>query len=93
MSGNINKIQMIKRMAVFHDFNWDSSIRDYGNNIAEFRKINIIYRRNYSGKTILSRIFRALETGVVSDKYENPEFSLLLEDSETAAIPAHSAKV
>jgi wobble nucleotide-excising tRNase len=83
MSGNINKIQMIKRMAVFHDFNWDSSIRDLGNNIAEFKKINIIYGRNYSGKTILSRIFRALETGAISDKYENPEFSLLLEDSET----------
>ncbi|MEB3733722.1 AAA family ATPase [Halopseudomonas pachastrellae] len=30
-------------------------------NIAEFKKINILYGRNYSGKTTLSRIFRALE--------------------------------
>jgi wobble nucleotide-excising tRNase len=87
---------MIKRMAVFHDFNWDSSIRDAGNNIAEFRKINILYGRNYSGKTILSRIFRALETGVVSDKYENPKFSLLLEDSETVtqdSLRAHDQTI
>ena len=39
MSGNINKIQTIKRMAVFHDFKWDSSIRDSDNNIADFKKL------------------------------------------------------
>jgi wobble nucleotide-excising tRNase len=96
MSGNINKIQTIKRMAVFHDFKWDSSIRDSDNNIADFKKINILYGRNYSGKTILSRIFRALETGVVSDKYENPEFGLLLEDSKTVtqdSLRAHGHTV
>ncbi len=83
-------------MAVFHDFKWDSSIRDSDNNIADFKKINILYGRNYSGKTILSRIFRALETGVVSDKYENPEFSLLLGDSRTVtqdSLHAHGQTV
>jgi len=61
MSGEIKKIESIRNMAVFKDFRWASSVRDGGNNIAEFKKINILYGRNYSGKTTLSRIFRALE--------------------------------
>ena len=32
-------------------------VRDDGNNVAEFKKINILYGRNYSGKTTLSRIY------------------------------------
>ena len=76
MSGGIKKIDLIKNMAVFQDFRWTSSIRDSGNNTAEFKKINIIYGRNYSGKTTLSRIFRSLETGSISDKYDSPEFQL-----------------
>ncbi len=76
MNGLIKKIDSIKNMAVFQDFRWASSLRDGGNNIAEFKKINILYGRNYSGKTTLSRIFRALETGSISDKYSTPEFLL-----------------
>jgi wobble nucleotide-excising tRNase len=68
-------------MAVFNDFRWASSVRDEGNNIAEFKKINILYGRNYSGKTTLSRIFRSLETGSISDKYSSPEFQLNLDGS------------
>lgn len=79
MSGEIKKIDSIKNMAVFQDYRWSSSVRDEGNNIAEFKKINILYGRNYSGKTTLSRIFRALETGFISDKYNSPEFQLSLE--------------
>lgn len=78
MTENIKKIHSIKKMAVFQNFNWDTTIRDSGNNIVEFKKINIFYGRNYSGKTTLSRIFRAIETGVISDKYENPEFSVAI---------------
>jgi len=76
MSGEVKRIESIKDMAVFQDFRWASSVRDEGNNVAEFRKINILYGRNYSGKTTLSRIFRALETGSVSEKYSSPEFQL-----------------
>jgi wobble nucleotide-excising tRNase len=84
MSGEIKKINSIKNMAVFNDFRWASSVRDGGNNIAEFKKINILYGRNYSGKTTLSRIFRALETGSLSDKYSSPEFHLSFDDGSTA---------
>ena len=46
----------------------------------DFKTINIIYGRNYSGKTTLSRIVRALETGSISDKYNNPEFKVVFDD-------------
>ena len=67
-------------MAVFQDFHWNSSVRDEGNNIVEFKNINVFYGRNYSGKTTLSRIFRGLETGIISEKYASPEFQLSFED-------------
>ena len=81
----IKKIDSIKNMAVFKHFYWESSVRDSGNNIAEFKKINILYGRNYSGKTTLSRIFRDLETGTISDKYDSPEFNLTFDDGSTAS--------
>ncbi len=80
MSGEIKRIDSIKNMAVFQDFSWSSAVKDKGNNVAEFKKINIFYGRNYSGKTTLSRIFRAMETGSISDKYTSPEFQLSFDD-------------
>lgn len=84
MGGEVKRIESIKNMAVFQEFRWASSVRDGGNNIAEFKKINILYGRNYSGKTTLSRIFRALETGSISDKYISPEFKLSFDDGSNA---------
>ena len=63
-------------MGVFNDFNWDNSVRDKGNNIVEFKEVNILYGRNYSGKTTLSRIFRALEKNEMPLKHENSQFSV-----------------
>ena len=84
MNNIVKKIDSITGMAVFQDFQWALSLRDGGNNIAEFKKINILYGRNYSGKTTLSRIFRALETGSISDKYISPEFQLSFDGGSTA---------
>lgn len=84
MSDPIKKIDIIKNMAVYENFQWSSSLRDGGNNIAEFKKINILYGRNYSGKTTLSRILRALETGWISDKYSSPEFQLTFDGGSNA---------
>ena len=36
MSVGVKKIDSIKNMAVFHDFLWALSVKDDGNNIAEF---------------------------------------------------------
>jgi hypothetical protein len=68
------KIKTIDNFAVFHGFDWDSTVRDKGNNVAEFKDLNIIYGRNYSGKTTLSRMFRSLEKGELNDKYSDATF-------------------
>ncbi|SHG48585.1 Wobble nucleotide-excising tRNase [Salegentibacter echinorum] len=78
----ITKFKRIKNLGVFKDFDWDKTVRDKNeDNIIIFKKLNILYGRNYSGKTTLSRIVRALETGQISDKYEDPECCISLEDS------------
>lgn len=60
----------------FRGLNWMKSIRDSGNNIQNFKRLNILYGRNYSGKTTLSRIFRALETGRIPLNYSSPSFTV-----------------
>lgn len=66
----------IPNFGSFKNFVWNNSIRDSGNIVAKFKKLNIIYGRNYSGKTTLSRIFRSLQAGILPDKYENPAFTV-----------------
>lgn len=91
----ITKFKSIKNLAVFQDFVWDDIVRD-GGNIALFKDINIIYGRNYSGKTTLSRIVRALEKGGISDKYENPEFHISIKDIADAThanLSSHGKKI
>ncbi|MDR2510935.1 MAG: AAA family ATPase [Bacteroidales bacterium] len=46
-----------------------------------FKQINILYGRNYSGKTTLSRIVRALETGALPPNYASPQFSVLWDNN------------
>ena len=83
----ITKFKSINNLAVFQNFAWDNSLRDEGNNIVSFKRINIFYGRNYSGKTTLSRIVRALELGDISDKYENPKFEVSIKDSPDFSFP------
>ncbi|MCW3076123.1 MAG: RloC protein [Bacteroidetes bacterium] len=92
----ITKFRTINNLAVFQNFNWDAALRDEGNNVILFKAINIIYGRNYSGKTTLSRIVRALETGNISDKYENPQFEVSIQgigDSTPNNLTAHGKKI
>lgn len=92
----ITKFKSINNLAVFQNFDWDSTIRDNGNNVVLFKPINIFYGRNYSGKTTLSRIVRALETGNLSDKYENPQFEVSITgvaDSTPNNLTAHRKKI
>lgn len=88
MSSSIIKMDSINNIAVYKDFQWSRSVRDEGNNIAEFKNINVIYGRNYSGKTTLSRIIRSAEIGALSDKYVTPEFKFSLSDGSN--ITQHS---
>ncbi|REG58583.1 wobble nucleotide-excising tRNase [Paraburkholderia sp. BL6669N2] len=92
----IEKID-VNHFGCFSDFTWNAEVRDPSNNIARFKKMNIIYGRNYSGKTTLSRIVRALETGSVSPRYAEPSFTITLSTgtvtSGTVSLQNHDVRV
>lgn len=60
----------------FSGLTWKKSIRDGGKTVQDFKRLNIFYGRNYSGKTTLSRIFRSLETGRIPVNYTTPSFTV-----------------
>lgn len=71
----ITKID-IQNFGLFSDYNWDSEVgSDPVRDI--FKKVNIIYGRNYSGKTTLSRIFRCVENGELHKDYNDAKFTIL----------------
>lgn len=76
----IKKIKSIGELGVFKGFDWDKEVLSGDGKVQNFGKINIIYGRNYSGKTTLSRILRAMESGSLSDKFENPAFCVAFAD-------------
>lgn len=84
----LKKIQHIRKLGVFDDFSWDSEVKNKGGAVQNFVDINIIYGRNYSGKTTLSRIARALETRTLSDKYGAPSFQLKFADNSDVTLAA-----
>ncbi|MCF6309614.1 MAG: AAA family ATPase [Sulfurimonas sp.] len=67
----------INNFGSFKNYIWNSSVTPD----CEFKDINIIYGRNYSGKTTLSRIFKCIENKSLHTDYKSPEFSFTLEDS------------
>ena len=73
----------ITRFGSFDGFQWKNAIRDApGNNVQSFKKLNIIYGRNYSGKTTLSRVFRSLEKGELPWRHDGASFAVRGEHGE-----------
>ena len=72
---------MIKKVDInnfgsFSEYSWDTTVsQDY-----TFKEVNIIYGRNYSGKTTLSKVFRCLEKKTLHADYDNPDFKVILDD-------------
>lgn len=60
----------------FSGLEWKKAVRDSGKNVKTFQRLNILYGRNYSGKTTLSRVFRALETGKLPTNYTGSSFTV-----------------
>lgn len=69
----INQID-IASFGSFQGLEWKKTVRDNGKNVKFFQRLNIIYGRNYSGKTTLSRVFRALETRKLPLNYVGSSF-------------------
>ncbi|ALH94655.1 AAA family ATPase [Acinetobacter equi] len=80
----IKKISEIKNFSIFKDFDWDTNLtyqnKQRQNEVYDFKDINILYGRNYSGKTSLSKIIRSLEKKQLPLKYDNPDFKIKLSD-------------
>ena len=60
----------IKKFGLYKDFTWHPVM------MKDFGQVNIIYGRNYSGKTTLSRIFDSISQGKIHDDYLDGEFDL-----------------
>lgn len=65
----------IRNFGSFSSFIWANQVTKDGQPV-DFKKLNILYGRNYSGKTTLSRLVRCLETGKLPSKFQNPDFSI-----------------
>lgn len=78
----INKISKLKNFGIFHEFSWKTEL-------PEFKKYNLIYGWNRSGKTTISRVFASCEKKCVFDKEkfkqypENGEFEIKTSDNST----------
>lgn len=92
----IRKIKSIANLGVFKGFDWDREVLGVDGKVRELKEINIIYGRNYSGKTTISRILRAMETGQLSDKFENPSFCVAFTDETQTTennLTSHGKKI
>ncbi|MBU1934784.1 AAA family ATPase, partial [Patescibacteria group bacterium] len=78
----ISKISKLKDFGIFHDFSWKTELSD-------FKRFNLIYGWNRSGKTTISRVFASCEKKCTYDKDkfkqypENGEFEIKTDDGTT----------
>lgn len=63
----------VSQFGLFKNYAWDTAITN-----ESFKKINIIYGRNYSGKTTLSRIFKCIEDTLMHKDYFTCQFKVTL---------------
>lgn len=78
----IIKIGTINSLGVFKGFKWDDCVKDEKDRPLHFKKRNAIFGCNYSGKTTLSRIFRALELHQLPEKFHKPQFEVVTDKEE-----------
>ena len=69
----IKRIKAIKNFGIFKDFTWHESID-------EFKKYNLIYGWNYSGKTTIARILRSFEVKSLPSGFDTSEYILIDEN-------------
>lgn len=75
----IRRIEYIKKMGIYDDFSWNGIVEN------DFSRVNVLYGRNYSGKTTLSRIIRTLELGLLHKNYPCSEFGVTFSSGEVVS--------
>ena len=78
----ITKINKIKNFGIYKNFAW--------NGISDFKKKNLIYGWNYSGKTTLSKLFQNLEFKDKNKYFPGSEFDFTTEKNNTATNHTHN---
>lgn len=73
----IRKID-IQKFGQFDGFIWNTHC---GNDF-QFKRMNILYGRNYSGKTTLSRVFRCIEENKLHDRHCDAMFTITLHSGD-----------
>ncbi len=71
----IQRIDSLKNFGLFRNFTGDSS-----SGVPAFKKYNLLYGWNYSGKTTFSRVFQALEKKALPQDYTEARFRITLDD-------------
>ena len=74
----IEKID-ISEFGSYKEYCWKKEVGNDDNSV--FKTLNIIYGRNYSGKTTLSRIFRCIENKALHPDYLDANFNMILKDN------------
>ena len=94
MGSVINQID-IPNFGSFSGLEWKKSVKDCGKTVQNFKRLNILYGRNYSGKTTLSRIFRSLETRKLPLNYAGSSFTVTGDKGAVThtALPTHNYDV
>jgi wobble nucleotide-excising tRNase len=72
----ITRFLSICNFGSFTDFDWNQVVRDKGDNIVDCAKLNILYGRNYSGKTTLSRILDSVDKCCLPEDYSSGSFQI-----------------
>lgn len=66
----------IPNFGLYQNYSWNTAV----GSTETFRRLNIIYGRNYSGKTTLSRLLKCLEDGSIHRNYNTAQFTITLSD-------------
>lgn len=72
----ITKIDYLKDFGIYKNFTWDNAVID-------FKKKNIFYGWNYSGKTTLSRVFSSLRDEEIFSDYNKCDFKITTIDNNS----------
>lgn len=90
---------MIKRINIqdfgcYSDFDWCDSVCE-GTNVVDLERLNILYGRNYSGKTTLSRILRSLQEHSLPEHHEGCCFTIEADEGtfDETSIASHDLHI
>lgn len=78
----IKRIDSLRDFGIFRNFRWNGQVA-----LPEFKRLNLIYGWNYSGKTTLSRVFQSLEQKSQGANHPTGTFKVVLEDGSEIESP------